>query len=147
MVEVVSSIIHKTTFYNTFMHKHITNHHKVDFDSRNLGCSFFLCCWFSSSFIILVIGNRRIIFFFVTANNSEYDTYSYNKEYSSNDSNEFYIKFRASASFKRYICFLSHNLSPLKLLIYVLKRRNMHNYGTLRNKIIQEKYLYYTQRD
>jgi len=23
----------------------------------------------------------------------------------------------------------------------------MHNYGTLRNKIIQEKYLYYTQRD
>ena len=83
---------------------------------------------------------RRIIFFFVTANNSEYDTYSYNKEYSSNDSNEFYIKFRASASLKRYICFLSHNLSPLKLLIYVLKRQNMHNYGTLRNKIFQEKY-------
>ena len=81
----------KTTFYYTFMHKHITNHHKVDFDSRNFGCSFFLCCGFSSSLIILAIGNRRIFFFFVTANNSEYDTYSYNKEYSSNNGNEFDI--------------------------------------------------------
>ena len=60
---------------------------------------------------------------------------------------EFDIDIWLSASLKRYISFLSHNLSPLKLLIYVLKRRNMHNYGTLRNKIIQEKYLDYTQRD